>query len=267
MRFYVDPEFLNSVTRLFFLDREESVPTGFQSTLLLACGALLFLLGHLHQRTGEPSRAWKTMSAIFLALAFDESAAVHERTVGVMRQAFDLGGLLFFGWVVLGIAFVVAFVLAYARFLMRLDGRTRRSFVVAGLAYVCGAIGVEMISGAYVSVHGSDTPVYFPCVRASRIPPVSSRPDQSNPVPRGRHPHRCPPHLPIRRRSRDLIRAPGVQPTCGLPSARTPITRELGASRSLVRRSSRSGRRGAPRRARGAARRRATTMLGSPGER
>lgn len=132
----------------FYFDHENNVPTFFSTfILLLACG-VLGLVASAKRRLRDPfSRQWLAMSLLFLLLAIDEAASLHELLIQPLRTAFGLTGWLWFGWVMVGALFVAAFALAHLRFLAGLPRRFRWLFVACGAAYVVGALGFEMLGG------------------------------------------------------------------------------------------------------------------------
>lgn len=143
------------------LDREESVPTWFQAALLLLCFALLLGIA-LWKRRGRAPHVWGWigLALTFLFLSVDEVASLHEKLSTPLRSALHADGVLRFTWVVGGGTFCLLFLLCYLRFLRDLDRRSRLLFLAAGLVYVAGALGMEMVGSAYASVHTTVNPVY-----------------------------------------------------------------------------------------------------------
>ena len=54
----------------------------------------------------------------------------------------------------------MAFVAAYAKFLLDLPSRTRVLFISSGILFVTGAIGFELIGGWYADKHGTGNITY-----------------------------------------------------------------------------------------------------------
>jgi len=135
-----------------WLDSEQSLPAWIQSTALLICGLILYIIGRLKRldKTG-PTRAWFALSLLFVGLAVDESTAVHERVSWPLRRLLGGPDIFHFGWVVLGLAVVLVVFLSSIRFLSALDAPTRWMFLGAGGLYVSGALGVEMLGAAHVA--------------------------------------------------------------------------------------------------------------------
>ena len=63
-------------------------------------------------------------------------------------------GIFLFAWTIPAAVGVVLFALVYLKFLFRLPVATRWLFVLAGVVYVGGALGMEMIEGQFVFLFG-----------------------------------------------------------------------------------------------------------------
>ena len=107
-----------------------------------------------HKQGDRYAFQWKCLSLIFLYLSVNEAAGIHELAIDPLRQALNLGGIFYFAWVIPGAILVSIFVLAYLKFLMSLPAKTRNLFIVAGVIYVGGALGIELVGGAYAYAQG-----------------------------------------------------------------------------------------------------------------
>ena len=96
------------------------------------------------------------MAAIFLYISMDETASIHELLNRPLRRAFDLGGVLYYAWVIPGIAVVAALAVTYFRFLLALSPRFRWLFVLAAALYVGGALGTEFAVNYWVAKYDTD---------------------------------------------------------------------------------------------------------------
>jgi hypothetical protein len=96
------------------------------------------------------------LAVIFLLMSVDEIASIHELTIRPLRTYLDANGAFLFTWVIPGTLFVILIFVRMLRLLRALDTRTRYRFLSAGAVYVGGALGMEMVSGAYVSAGGDD---------------------------------------------------------------------------------------------------------------
>ena len=123
-----DQDFLGDglLVSLFSLDGEANVPTWFASSILMLCSIILATIALGKKKTGEGYVLhWAGLSAIFLYISVDEASRIHELAIIPLRNALNAGGLLYFAWVIPGMALVLLFLLAYARFLVTLPRQTR----------------------------------------------------------------------------------------------------------------------------------------------
>jgi hypothetical protein len=128
-------------------DREQSLPTWF-ATFLLSCAAVLLTwMARTLRSRGEASGWWAFLAALFFLLSVDEQVALHERAMQPLRDALGTSGAFEYAWVLPGSALVVVLGILFLPFLARLPSRTRRRFVAAGVLYVAGALGGEMLGG------------------------------------------------------------------------------------------------------------------------
>lgn len=141
--------------RMFHLDRESNLPALFSTLLIAGCA----LLSWLAARTSEPELrtrfGWWVCAVVFGYLAIDEASALHESLSLPMRRSFELGGPLFFAWVVPASAFVLLFLAVQARFLFNVEPGTRSGMILAGMLYVSGALGMEMVGGWLVQANSA----------------------------------------------------------------------------------------------------------------
>jgi hypothetical protein len=144
------------------VNEEVSVPTWFSSALLLLCALLAF---------GQPATnrehavryagRWKVLALGFLLMSLDEALVLHEKTVEPLRAAFNAGGPFYYTWVIPGAIVVLGFALAYYKFLLNLPPEQRRLFAIAGTLYVCGALIMEMVGGAYADSYSDRNIAYL----------------------------------------------------------------------------------------------------------
>lgn len=134
---------------LLSLSWEGNLPSWYASVLPLVCAGLLRWIA-----LGETSDRfyWNFLALGFLAISIDETIALHERLTG----RFDLGGLLYFDWVIPAGLLVLVLGLAFLGFLRRLSPGTARRFVLAGALYVGGAVLFELPLGWWTERHGDD---------------------------------------------------------------------------------------------------------------
>jgi len=141
----------------FQLDAERNIPTYFSGLLLLGGAGLLFLVARLvGEQQGRFRRHWTALGGIFVYLSVDEITSLHERLIEPGRAFLEgagasgyVGGVFYFAWVVPAIALLLIFALSYVRFFWHLPRRWQGLFAVAGIIYVGGALGLELVGGWY----------------------------------------------------------------------------------------------------------------------
>lgn len=138
---------LYQASELFNVNREGNLPAWYSSALLLACAGVIALIARQARARGARfARHWTGLALIFGLLSLDETAAIHERLTIPLQESTGATGYLYFAWVIVGAALVIAAGLAYLRFVLALPAPTRRLAILAGLLYVGGALGIEAIS-------------------------------------------------------------------------------------------------------------------------
>ena len=137
----------NRLYRLFYVDLETNVPTWWSALLLLGSGAVAALQA-ARSRLAEDSRwfDWLTLAALFVALAADEAASLHELLQKPVRSLLGSESWLRYPLIVPGTLVAVVLVLRFRRFLGTL-GPTRRRLAIAAVVFVTGALGFEAAGG------------------------------------------------------------------------------------------------------------------------
>ena len=145
------------------LDSETSLPTWFQTSLLLVAAMLTGLIALLGVGASRGDvRHWTLAAVTLVVMSVDEAVSFHERLIDPVRSLLHVrSGPLYFAWIVPGALLTAAFAAAYLPFIARLPKRTRRLLMTAGLLYLAGVLAMEAIDGAYGSSHGKDTLGYM----------------------------------------------------------------------------------------------------------
>jgi len=160
LKFLPSNPMVNNFT-LVNLDFEANIPTYFSSLLLLGSGVLLALIAGYKRKRKEPYFLhWAFLAIIFTCMSLDETASMHELLTPYLRSMFNASGIFYFAWTIPGIVFMLAVLLLYARFVLYLPKKTKLLFVVAGILYVMGVIGMEMVGGLYFTTYGRDNLAY-----------------------------------------------------------------------------------------------------------
>jgi hypothetical protein len=139
---------------LFHLNKEANIPSLYSSLLLLISAVLLAVIGSQTQRDkGRYIAHWFGLAAIFALLFVDEAVSLHELLSRPIRDGLGTSGFLYYPWVIPYGIFAAAVGLVYKRFLLHLPPQTRRGLVIAGVVYVTGAAGGDLIGGYYAGLH------------------------------------------------------------------------------------------------------------------
>ncbi|MEP2829926.1 hypothetical protein [Parvibaculum sp.] len=137
---------------------EYCLPAWYSSLMLVFSAALLAVTALSARRRGERSLFhWALLVPIFVGLSVDEATGVHEVLIEPLRSGLALDGFLHFGWVIPGAVVVAMLGLFYLPFLLALPSRTRLMFFGAGLLYVGGALGMEIVGGKLLTLYGEES--------------------------------------------------------------------------------------------------------------
>ena len=160
-------EYVFGFVRLFNLDGEGNAPAWFSSLLLIACAAVLWIITAGVRRRRQPFVAhWGALAAGFTFMSLDETAGIHDAVVGqAIEDRFHPPGYALY-FAVPGAVITFAVLLAYLLFLRHLPHRFRVLFVVAGMLYVGGAVGMESVGGAVGGTYGWNSWALHLCVFA-----------------------------------------------------------------------------------------------------
>jgi len=133
----------------FDLDEEESLGTWYSSLILLFAGLLSLLQARL---SAAKKRSWVfcwyALGYGFMLLSLDEVAGFHEFVNTVVEDTH---------WTTFGLVLVGIVGLFFLPFLAALPPGTRWLFLLAGLIFVGGAVGVERATISYETNDQLDT--------------------------------------------------------------------------------------------------------------
>ena len=137
------------------VDGERNIPTLFQTCLHVACAGTLALIATRVRRLGQREWLyWAGLAAVFALLGCDEIFQLHERLKQPLSFVQSWGPYFRYGWVAAGLLFVGTIGVAYLPFVLRQPPRDRAMIILAGMLFVLGAVGMEMIAGKVRSGRG-----------------------------------------------------------------------------------------------------------------
>lgn len=153
--------FFENFRRLFEFDQEQSISTWYAGGLLLIASFIIAIIAQDHVRRKRPfARHWFYLSLCFTLMSLDEVAGLHEQLIQ-LRTVFNTSGFFLFAWVIPGLIVVFLFAVAYFRFVLNLPKETRFMFVFSLGMFVFGAVGMEMINGAFLSYVDPESPIPY----------------------------------------------------------------------------------------------------------
>jgi hypothetical protein len=154
-KFFLGRDHLFGLVRLLDVNQEAAIPAWFSSAALLGCGVVLAVIASVKRGRGaRDTLHWVSLAVLFVYLSVDEAAGIHELWGEPLRGYLPREGYLYFTWVLPAVFVVGAVALVYLRFVWNLPATTRFQFVVAAALFVGGALGVETLSGKWVSEFG-----------------------------------------------------------------------------------------------------------------
>jgi heme/copper-type cytochrome/quinol oxidase subunit 3 len=150
---------LSRFQNLLDVDTELSLPTIYSVLLLFSAALLLILITQLKEKEHTAfCSAWHALALGFLFLTLDEGASLHEKLMTPIHNFLgdNIPGYFYFTWVIPALLGVGILALLFLNFLKSLPQKTGIGFTLAGIVYVGGAVGIELVSGAYASRFGLD---------------------------------------------------------------------------------------------------------------
>lgn len=137
---------------------ETNLPTWY-STMLLTTSALLLFVVYRTLQDSAQRLYWLALAGIFLFLALDEFAQLHELIGSYISQT-EAQDLLpderSSAWIFWGAGLVSVVGIVYLRFWWRLTHKVRLLFFWAGVVYVGGALGFEVAEIFYIPSGGGE---------------------------------------------------------------------------------------------------------------
>lgn len=145
---------------LFHVDFEKNVPTFMAFLLLVSCALASAGLSALETRRPRHRRAWGLIALLLLLVAADEVFGIHEQIGEFMIDSLHISGLPLFAWVVPYSTAVILLAAFFMVWFLELDNKLRLSLFCAGLLFLSGAVGLELIASSYYENLPPDREVY-----------------------------------------------------------------------------------------------------------
>lgn len=146
--------------RVFSVHRELNVPTLYAAFLLSLCAVLLALIAQ--EKAGEPyTKYWWGLAGVFLFISLDEALTIHEHINILLFSIYPTTGIFYWVWVIPYGAATGILCIMYLRFFFHLPARTRSLWLAAGLTFLSGALGLEMIEARHFESMGGERDAFY----------------------------------------------------------------------------------------------------------
>lgn len=153
---------LGGLVDLFYVDAEVNIPTAYSSFAWMLCSLTAAIIALTKKQVGDRfTKYWQGFALTFAYLALDEVAGIHELFMGPTRSLINGSGFLYYSWVIPGGIFFLLFALSCFKFVKTLPLKTQILLILAGVTFVTGAIGMEMIGGWYTEIFGYQTDLTY----------------------------------------------------------------------------------------------------------
>ena len=136
------------------LGAELALPAWYTAALLALSGVAAWAAAQRFDDDPVLRRGFRILTVIMAYLSLDEATKLHEKATDPLREALDLGGILYWSWVVPAMVAVGVVGLVLWRFLNELPRDISVPSFIAGVIYVTCALGLELIEGYYFEAVG-----------------------------------------------------------------------------------------------------------------
>ena len=146
-----------SFNGILYVDKEANFPTYFSALQLFIAASILGVIAWLERcERSKFTLHWTVLAGGFLLMSVDEICAGHEKLNQPVSALLGSAtyGLFAFAWVIPAVVFVAVVGLGYWKFLAHLPNSTRNGCVLAGLLYLGGALGVELLGSRQFELGG-----------------------------------------------------------------------------------------------------------------
>lgn len=143
-------DFVYGLVDTFDLNLENNIPTVFSTLILMTSAVLLAVIANHAATIKHNAGYWKWLAIIFIFLAVDENASLHELFIDPIQDMLPSGGIMYVGWIIPYALAALVIGLLYLKFVWSLPTRTRYLIILSGSIYLSGAIGFELLGGWYL---------------------------------------------------------------------------------------------------------------------
>jgi hypothetical protein len=149
------------INDLLSVDQEGNIPAWYNAMLWFIATILSTIIAQFQfQQENQWRKYWAGLSLLFLYLTLDEASAIHELFTVPLREILNTGAYLYFAWLLVGIPFALLMIAIFGLFVLALPRQTKALFILAGLIFLIGAVGIEAISANEWYLHDGPTLLY-----------------------------------------------------------------------------------------------------------
>ena len=153
-------DYVKVLINLFDFNTENNIPTFYSALALLLSSVLLRLIALTYKKQNLTFYSWILLSVVFLFLSLDEMLELHEHLVRLTQRLLNLSGFGTAYWTIPYVTAVIILFLLLIKFLNKLPKRTLKLFVLAGILFILGSVGMEIIGGRQEEIFGRENITY-----------------------------------------------------------------------------------------------------------
>lgn len=161
LRFTTGHDVMFGLIPMFDMNRESNIPTLYSGQALFLASLLLYFITRVCKEKKMPyAKHWYGLAFVFIFLGVDEMASIHELLTKPLREAFNTSGVLYYAWVIPYALIICLLAVIYIRFLINLPRHICIGFVISGIIFIFGAVGLELIGGKLFMISGDQSILY-----------------------------------------------------------------------------------------------------------
>lgn len=157
---YTGHDTLWGLIHAFDLDSENNIPSFFSALLLIFAAVLLGSIAFTKKEAAKDFYHRLGLSFLFAFLSMDEWFMIHEKTPQLMAQFTQAENLPSYLWMIPYGLFALLIMFLYLKFIKQLPIKTRSLFLISGILYVAGAIGLEGVNALLVHLNSNHFALY-----------------------------------------------------------------------------------------------------------
>lgn len=142
---------IDGIRNLLFPDAEGNVFVWYSTIILASVAVGFFVIALTARGAGRAIWRYVVLGALALALSADEAAYLHER-LDIFAKELGIGVSFTYQWLLIGIPIAIVVGLLVLWIARRLDRDLRWRLIWAGIVFLAGAVGGELIGGVIKKV-------------------------------------------------------------------------------------------------------------------